>query len=76
MILNIIPWGNPFIDFEECIRQGIDAIEYAYSIVHRDESINNEINMKMLGWDCDSILIMNPQIILKKSFLKEIGEGF
>lgn len=65
-----------FIDFEECIRQGIDAIEYAYSIVHRDENIRDEMDMKMWGWDCDSILIMNPNIILKESFLKEIGEGF
>lgn len=64
------------IDFEECMRQGIDAIEYAYSIVQRDENIRDEMDMKMLRWDCDSILIMNPNIILKESFLKEIGEGF
>lgn len=66
------------IDFEECMRQGIDAIEYAYSIVRRDENIRDEMDLKMLGWDCDcdSILIMNPNIILKESFLKEIKEGF
>lgn len=65
-----------FIDFEECMRQGIDAIEYGYSTVRRNENIKDEMDSKMLGWDCDSILIMNPEIILKESFLKEINGGF
>lgn len=65
-----------FIDFEECMRQGIDAIEYVYSIVHRNENIRDEMDIKMQGWDGDTILIMNPNIILKESFLKEIREGF
>lgn len=66
-----------FIDFEECMRQGIDAIEYAFSSVHKNESIRDEMDRKMLGWDCDSILIMNPKIILSKSFLETIhGKDF
>ena len=34
------------------------------------------MDIKMPGWDCDSILIMNPNIILKESFLMEMKEGF
>lgn len=62
-----------YIDFEACMRQGIDAIEYAYTTVHRNETIRDEMDSKMLGWDCDSILIMNPEIILRESFLKDDG---
>ncbi len=64
------------IDFEECVRQGIDAIEYAYSAVLKDENIKEEMERNMWGWDCDSILIMNPKIILRESFLEEIQGGF
>lgn len=61
--------SEKFIDFEECVRQGIDAIEYAYAEAHWDKDIGDEMDLKMLGWDCDSILIMNPDIILRESFL-------
>ena len=60
-----------FIDFEECVRQGMDAIEYAYTAVHQDEDVGDAMDIKMLGWDCDSILIMNPDIILRDSFRKK-----
>lgn len=53
----------PLIDFEECARRGIDAIEYCYSAIHSDETLGDEMDRKMPGWDCDSILIMNPQVI-------------
>jgi len=65
-----------FIDFEKCMRQGIDAIEYAYSAIIKDENMKEEMDRKMLGWDCDSILIMNPKIILKESFMEEMQGGF
>lgn len=73
---HVLGCEEEFIDFEECVRQGIDAIEYAYSIVQRDENTRDEMDKKMLGWDCDSILILNPKIILKESFIKEIREAF
>lgn len=62
---------NEFVDFEECVRQGIDAIEYAYTAAHRNEEVGDKLDRKMSGWDCDSILIMNPKIILRDSFLSE-----
>lgn len=64
------------IDFEECVRQGIDAIVYDYSAVHRDKDICDEMDIRMLGWDCDSILIMNPDIILQDSFLSKSTYDF
>lgn len=60
--------ATEFIDFEECLRQGIDAIVYAYTEVHCDEELRDEMDVKMMGWDCDSILILNPNVILKKVF--------
>lgn len=51
------------IDFEMCRRRGIDAIEYHYSAVHREKALGDEMDRMLPGWDCDSILILNPQII-------------
>ena len=62
---------HEFIDFEECKRQGIDAIEYAYTLAHQDELQGELMDEKMFGWDCDCILIMNPKVILRESFLEE-----
>lgn len=60
--------GMEFVDFETCLLQGIDAIEYDYTGVHREETTGDEMDIKLLGWDCDSILILNPKIILKENF--------
>lgn len=59
-------WMRGFIDFEECVRQGVDAIEYCYSAAHASGRQGEEMDQLMFGWDCDSILIMNPKIIKKK----------
>jgi hypothetical protein len=44
------------VDFEQLMSDGIDAIEF---------NISNDWNlyMALYGWDCDSILILNPDII-------------
>lgn len=44
-------------DFESLASNGVDAIEVFIS-----EDI--ELYDKLLGWDVDSILIMNPEIIV------------
>ncbi|MCM1087797.1 MAG: hypothetical protein NC419_06545 [Muribaculaceae bacterium] len=76
MIADAVGKEREFIDFEECLRQGIDAIEYAYSAAHRNENVGEEMDIRMAGWDCDSILIMNPEIILQESFLEKIDRNF
>ena len=61
------------INYEECIRLGIDAIEYNYTYAHKEESLGDKMDFIMLGWDCDSILILNPDIMIKESFIDEVN---
>lgn len=45
------------IDFEAALAQGIDAIEISISKC-------TELYWDLYGWDCDSILIMNKDVIV------------
>ena len=45
------------LDFEKLRDSGIDAIEY-------DLSADGRLYMALYGWDCDSILIMNPDVVV------------
>ena len=45
-----------FLDFEAIKESGIDAIELHLSEDYR-------LYWELYGWDCDSILIMNPDIV-------------
>lgn len=49
-------YGKIYLDFEKLRELGIDAIE-----LHLSE--NPELYRVLYTWDCDSILIMNPDII-------------
>ena len=59
--------GKPLwktIDFEKLLADGVDAIELHLS----EEDLSNRDFMEGLywelyGWDCDSILIMNPDVV-------------
>ncbi len=54
-------WSLPewcMLDFEKLIEQGYDAIEL---ILSADYSLY----WNLYGWDCDSILIMNPEVIVE-----------
>ena len=44
------------VDFEQLVANGIDAIEF---------NISNDwdLYMALYGWDCDSTLILNPNVI-------------
>ena len=58
------------IDFEKCLQKGIDAIELCwygseYEDNDKDYSINTSLYNLLYGWDCDSILILNPDIIIQ-----------
>jgi hypothetical protein len=50
------PLYKPFtyLDFEKLLAEGIDAILL---------NINYELYHKLYGWDCDSILVMNKEVI-------------
>ena len=47
--------GRYFIDFEDAIKNGIDAIEIT--------NIGN-LYWPLFGWDCNCILVMNKEIIV------------
>ena len=51
--------GKHVIDFEELLRQGIDAVEV---FVSDDQNLYWEL----YGWDCDSIIVMNPDKIVER----------
>ena len=44
------------LDFEKMVQMGYDAIEFVLSSDYR-------LYMALYGWDCDSILVMNPEVI-------------
>ena len=54
------------IDFDSIIADGYDAIEFDYSNTSSwncRESRFNELYDLMYGWDCDSIVILNPDVV-------------
>lgn len=55
-----------FLDFEAIKNSGIDAIELHLSEekIESVGSLGNRLYYTLYGWDCDSILIMNPDIIV------------
>jgi hypothetical protein len=54
------PWhtdDNVYFDFEQLVKDGYDAIEVYVN--------SNRIYMSLYGWDCDSILVLNPDCIVE-----------
>ena len=49
-------------DFQQCISIGIDAIEVEWFSDHFD--IRDPLWDAIYGWDCDSIIVLNPDIIV------------
>lgn len=54
---------NFYPDFEKIKEQGYDAIELFLSDDHGYTDITESLYFRLYGWDCDSILILNPDII-------------
>ena len=46
-----------FIDFEECLKRGIDAIHLTNS---GEMATRFSKPVNLYGWDCESVLILNP----------------
>ena len=44
------------VDFEQLIDDGVDAIEF-------NISMDWGLYMALYGWDCDSMLVLNPDVI-------------
>ena len=60
LLSTIYPWYC--IDFEECVKEGIDAI---YAKLYTTKKPNGSFLVSFLeGWDCNSIVILNKDIIV------------
>lgn len=46
------------IDFEKCVKEGIDAIELC--------TLDNGLYWALYGWDCESIIVLNKDVIKVK----------
>jgi hypothetical protein len=55
-----------FLDFEALEKSGYDAIELHLSeerSAHSD--LSKSLRYELCGWDCDSILVMNPDVVVQ-----------
>lgn len=50
-----------YLDFEKCVSIGIDAIEVTLDTDNKP--FWDTLRWALYGWDCDSILILNPEIV-------------
>lgn len=55
-------WSSYMLDFEKMLEQGVDAIELHLS-EEKEHGPTDGLYFALYGWDCDSILIMNKDII-------------
>lgn len=56
--------GWVMLDYEEICRHGIDAIELHLSEEKKPKKGGMSLHRALYGWDCDSILILNPDIVV------------
>ena len=52
------------LDFEQLLSDGWDAVELHLSEETSYGGFMNGLYWSLYGWDCDSILIMNPEVIV------------
>ena len=58
--------SSEMLDFEECLRQGWDAIELCwYGEEYKDQRGTDNMYYGLYGWDCDCILILNPDVVVQ-----------
>lgn len=55
--------GHYWIDFEKCLELGIDAVEICYYGDEYEDSEYWPLHYILYGWDCDSIVILNPDVV-------------
>lgn len=51
------------IDFEKCLLLGVDAIELCWYGDEYKDRADGDLYHLLYGWDCDSILILNPKVV-------------
>lgn len=55
---------GPLIDFEKCVRDGIDALELCWYGDEFADKRSGNMYMELYGWDCDSIVVLNPNAVV------------
>lgn len=67
-------YGMYLPDFEKCVRLGIDAVELAWYGGEFRQAGSGPVGNALRSWDCDSIVILNPDIILTEEVTKQRKE--
>ena len=52
------------LDFEQLLADGYDAVELHLSDEKNSDGFLDGLYWELYGWDCDSILIMNPEVVV------------
>lgn len=63
-------YGMYLPDFEKCIGLGIDAVELAWYGGEFRQADSGPVGGALRSWDCDSIVILNPNIIMAEGVAK------
>jgi hypothetical protein len=58
---SIMPWV--LLDFEKLLADGVDAIQLNMSS-DTASKYNDSLYQTLYGWDCDSLLVMNKDVII------------
>lgn len=56
--------GDIIPDFERLMRLGYDAVEFSVSDNQAFVDYRDSVYYLLYGWDCDSILVLNPYVII------------
>lgn len=65
-IENPIIRSSYLIDFEKCLRIGIDAIELCWYGEEFEKVASGDLYFELCGWDCDSIVVLNPDAVIQR----------
>lgn len=65
-IENPIIRSSYLIDFEKCLRIGIDAIELCWYGEEFEKVASGDLYFELYGWDCDSIVVLNPDAVIQR----------
>ena len=64
-------YGACLPDFVMCIKLGIDAVELTWYEEEFRQPGSGPVGGALRSWDCDSIVILNPDIILTEDIAKK-----